>query len=156
MIRIFIISLILLVNWSARGQNFTLNDTTFNKGDVLSRNIVFSFSGANTRVLDESKPFLDSLSLLLKQFPNITIEIGNYIDQRGNDDFNLAITEKRAEAIKYYLIQKGVNKVNLKSVGYGEQNPIYTDKDYEKASFEEAEKMHIENRRTEFKIIRVQ
>lgn len=155
MIRIFIISLILLDNWSANCQNFTLNDTTFNKGDVLSRNINFSFSGTNTRILDQSKPFLDSLSLFLKKFPDITIEIGNYIDQRGNEDFNLTITQKRAESIKYYLIQKGVNKLNLKSVGYGEQNPIYTNQDYEKATFKEAEKMHIANRRTEFKLIRI-
>jgi outer membrane protein OmpA-like peptidoglycan-associated protein len=83
------------------------------------------------------------------------LEIGNHIDTRGNDDFNLRMTEMRAKNISSYLISLGMDQSRLIPIGYGESTPYNTSemilKETDKTKQEE---MHIANRRTTFKIIK--
>ena len=66
---------------------------------------------------------LDSLIVFLELNSNISIEIRSHTDQRGNDDYNLSLSERRAKSVVDYLVEYGIDKVRLISKGYGETKP---------------------------------
>jgi outer membrane protein OmpA-like peptidoglycan-associated protein len=72
------------------------------------------------------------------------IEIGVHTDERGADDYNLRVSQERADAIRDYLVGKGVSANRLRAKGYGETRPI--DKRHNEAAWSK-------NRRTEFLIV---
>jgi outer membrane protein OmpA-like peptidoglycan-associated protein len=67
---------------------------------------------------------LDELVYLLKNKPNINIEIAGHTDNIGNSVDNMNLSLKRAESVLLYLIKKGVNKDRLKAQGYGDTQPV--------------------------------
>jgi len=72
------------------------------------------------------------------------VEIGGHTDSRGADDYNRQLSQDRADAVRNYLVSKGVPEDNLVSVGYGETQPL------DPAPTPEAYNRH---RRTEFTVI---
>lgn len=88
---------------------------------VLVRNVFYAFDSAE--VLEESTTALDSLVDLLNENPNITIELSSHCDYRGADEYNLRLSQRRAESVVKYLIQHGIPKERLTPVGYGESRP---------------------------------
>ena len=88
---------------------------------------------------------LDNLSHFLKENPTINIEIRNYTDSRGSAQRNLLLSNKRASAIKRYLIKHGISYKRIKAKGYGETNLLNHCKDGVKCT----EEQHAQNRRTE-------
>ena len=87
------------------------------------RNILFKY---NSHVL-ESYSFweLDRIADILKDAPNLEIEIGGHTDNVGNDGYNLALSQRRANSVVTYLVAKGItNKIHAK--GYGEARPVDT------------------------------
>jgi peptidoglycan-associated lipoprotein len=86
---------------------------------------------------------------LLKDNPNIKIELSSHTDSRAEDAFNLDLSEKRAQSAVRYLIQKGISQNRLVAKGYGETQLINgCTNDVECTEVE-----HQKNRRTEFKVI---
>jgi outer membrane protein OmpA-like peptidoglycan-associated protein len=79
----------------------------------------------------------------------LTIEISSHTDSRGNDAYNLALSQKRAEAVVDYLVKQGVDKTNIVAKGYGESRLINRCSDDVDCTAAE----HQENRRTEVKVI---
>jgi OmpA-OmpF porin, OOP family len=104
-------------------------------------NIFFKFATAELR--QESFPELDRLLDLLKDNPNMRIEISGHTCSLGIDEYNQELSEKRAYAIYDYLAERGISRKRLSAVGYGESMP--------KAS-NETEEGRMINRRVEFKI----
>jgi peptidoglycan-associated lipoprotein len=134
-------------------------------------NIFFDFASAELR--PESMVSLDKLVETLNDNPTITIELGSHTDSRGNNDFNLDLSNKRAQSVVDYLISKGIKTDRLIAKGYGETTPKKVDKrDHEAYPFlpegqvltEEyinsikdddlKELAYFLNRRTEFKVLR--
>ena len=134
-------------------------------------NIFFDFASAELR--PESTVSLDKLVETLNDNPNIVIELGSHTDNRGNDQFNLELSEKRAQSVVNYLIENGITASRLVSKGYGETVPKTVDKrDHEAYPFlpegtvlteqyintiedEDLQELaHFLNRRTEFKVLR--
>jgi peptidoglycan-associated lipoprotein len=74
-------------------------------------------------LLPESMVSLDSLVELLVLNPTITIELMAHSDHIGGDQFNFELSQKRAESVVNYLIQKGINPKRLVAKGYGETWP---------------------------------
>lgn len=66
---------------------------------------------------------LDSLVRLLELNPTITIELMAHTDHIGGDQFNFELSQKRAQSVVNYLIEKGVNPQRLVAKGYGETWP---------------------------------
>lgn len=133
-------------------------------------NIEYDLNRWNLR--PESMVSLDRLVETLDDNPNITIELGAHTDFRGSDDFNLELSQKRAESVVQYLISKGISPKRLVAKGYGETNPKKTDEKIEKRypflkketvlnqefieslkDEEEIETAHQLNRRTEFRVL---
>ncbi len=79
----------------------------------------------NKAILKEgSFKSLDQLAELMKRNPEMTIEIVGYTDSVGNDQKNQKLSEDRAEAIKKYLVDKGVGDERIQARGEGENDPI--------------------------------
>jgi len=90
---------------------------------------------------------LDKIVQFLQDNPTITIELSSHTDSRGDDTYNLKLSQKRAESSKTYIVSKGVTAARISSKGYGETKPLIADA----ATEEDFQK----NRRTEFKVIKV-
>ena len=138
---------------------------------VLIRNVFYEFDSAD--LTDNSTIALDSLALLLTENPGITIELSSHCDYRGRDDYNLRLSQRRAESVVNHLISKGLPAERMIPVGYGEsrpkvvtrriaeQNPFLQVGDTLTESFilalpEEAQQevCNALNRRTEFRVMR--
>jgi len=90
---------------------------------IITQKIHFEFNKSNIRPI--SYPILDDVVELLKRNPQITkIEIGGHCDWIGGDEYNLRLSQKRAEAVVSYLVSKGVDRSRLIAKGYGEAQPI--------------------------------
>jgi outer membrane protein OmpA-like peptidoglycan-associated protein len=88
---------------------------------------------------------LDAVAATLNGNPQLTlIEIQGHADERGNDGYNLKLTQARAESVMDALIERGVLKERLRAGGYGERCPV--DPGHNAKAWER-------NRRVEFKII---
>ncbi|MCH2045724.1 MAG: OmpA family protein [Saprospiraceae bacterium] len=100
--------------------------------------------------IDEAKsPGLKELKEVLKNHPHIVLEIAAHTDATGSSSYNLNLSQKRADAIKKYLLGRGVSSSRLVAKGYGESKLLNRCKDGVKCSDAE----HAANRRTEFKVI---
>lgn len=88
---------------------------------VLVRNVFYAFDSAE--ITAESSTALDRLSTLLVENPNITIELAAHCDYRGQDAYNLNLSQRRAESVVKYLIDHGVEQERLTAKGYGETRP---------------------------------
>ena len=137
---------------------------------VLVDNIFYVFNKAD--LLPESTVALDSLVMMLNENPNITIELSAHTDYRGSDEYNKALSQKRAETVVDYLIKKGIAADRLTPVGYGEEQPkkirkkvaehypwlkegdILTEEFITKLKPDQQETANALNRRTEFKVLR--
>ncbi|HXU28581.1 MAG TPA: OmpA family protein [Bacteroidia bacterium] len=97
-------------------------DLTFNEGCFKLKNLNFELDKAV--ILPESFPELDALAVFLKNYPTLTIYIDGYADKTGTDNINVKLSADRANAVKSYLVNKGVNPDNLLSRWFGSQYPI--------------------------------
>ena len=88
---------------------------------VLVRNVFYAFDSAE--LTPESTTALDSLTALLEENPNVTIELSAHCDYRGQDDYNLRLSQRRAESVVRYLIDHGIAADRLTPKGYGESRP---------------------------------
>ncbi len=97
----------------------------------------------------KSKETLDNIVRILKNNPGIQLEIGTHTDIRGNNKYNLDLSQKRSNSVLEYLISEGIDKNRLSAKGYGESKPII------KCATEESctEEQHEINRRCEFVIV---
>jgi outer membrane protein OmpA-like peptidoglycan-associated protein len=112
-------------------------------GSVIAlRNVFFDFDKANLR--NESATELDKVFDFLNQHAEIVVEISGHTDSLGADDYNMKLSEQRANSVVEYLTNKGIKKERLVAKGYGETQPIATN------STPEGRQL---NRRTQFLII---
>jgi peptidoglycan-associated lipoprotein len=93
---------------------------------------------------------LDKLVKIMQDNPTIWIELGSHTDSRGNDAFNMTLSQKRAEAAVQYIISKGINSNRIEAKGYGETQLLNQCANGVKCT----ETQHQLNRRTEFKIVK--
>ena len=78
--------------------------------------------------------------------PLVTIEIGGHTDSSGSQNYNLVLSEKRAQSVKNVLVQRGLPSDRIHIKGYGMTEPINSNR---------SEQEKAENRRTELKIISI-
>jgi peptidoglycan-associated lipoprotein len=114
-------------------------------------NIYYDFNKSDIRA--DAAVQLDSMVTFLASNPEIMVELGSHSDSRGSADYNRKLAQKRAEAAVNYIISHGIESSRIAAKGYGEDVPLYKEKDIMKLKTkEEQEVLHQKNRRTEFKI----
>lgn len=87
-----------------------------------------NFENDSARLTKDSLPVLDAAAEALLKRPNVRTEVAGYTDSRGLEEHNHVLSQRRADAVKQYLVSKGVPAANLTSQGYGEDNPIADNK----------------------------
>jgi outer membrane protein OmpA-like peptidoglycan-associated protein len=153
----------LIINVSAKGYlnqtvkvNTTLNYMTrqevllmkleMNKSFVLD-NIYYELNKWD--ILPSAQKELDKLIEIMKENPEIKVELGSHTDSRASDQYNLTLSQKRSESAVRYIIKNGIPKERITAKGYGETKLLNRCSNGVTCSEEE----HAKNRRTEFKII---
>jgi outer membrane protein OmpA-like peptidoglycan-associated protein len=109
----------------------------------ILRNIYFDFNKATFKT--ESNSELNRLETMMKQNPNLQVEISGHTDFVGTKEFNKALSLRRANAVRSFLTSKGVDPRRIKTKGYGEERPI--------ASNDDEQEGRELNRRVEFKVL---
>jgi hypothetical protein len=101
------------------------------------------------QIMPMSEPELNQLVKLMEDNPNLRIEISAHTDSRLEDQYNMWLSQKRADSVLEYLTQKGIAKDRINAVGYGETRLINRCRNGVICTEEE----HLVNRRTEFVIL---
>jgi peptidoglycan-associated lipoprotein len=92
----------------------------------------------------ESRAVLEAKLPLLRANPNVRIRIAGHADDRGSDDYNVALSQRRAAAARRFLVDQGIAQDRVDVVGFGEERPAMTGN---------TEDAWARNRRAEFEII---
>lgn len=109
-------------------------------------NLYYDFNSAQLR--PESFPELSKLLKMLHENPDFLVEIASHTDSRGSDDYNLQLSQQRADGVVDWLVSKGIARERLTARGYGETKLVNGCKNGVPCS----ESEHQLNRRTEFRI----
>ena len=138
---------------------------------VVIENIFYDFDKATLR--PESKTALDEMAQLLRDNPNVTIEMASHTDRKGSDKYNLDLSQRRAKSVIDYLIEAGISADRLQHQGYGESRPkvitkklareypqfaegtVLSEEFVETLSPEDQEAADQINRRTEFQVLSI-
>jgi len=120
-------------------------------GMVGTANILPIYYELNSaRITPESEKIIDEhLLTLMKNKPGLRIELASHTDSRGDDAYNMTLSQQRAQSVVNYLVSKGISRDRLVAKGYGETRLV--NKCANGVDCTEAE--HQQNRRTEFRII---
>ncbi|MBV5335835.1 peptidoglycan-associated lipoprotein Pal [bacterium] len=92
-------------------------DLAQNVGD----RVFFGFNRSD--LTTEGRATLNKQSQWLKTYPAVTVTVEGHADERGTREYNLAIGERRANAVKNYLLAQGVQAGRLKTISYGKERP---------------------------------
>jgi len=128
--------------------NFILDEIIIEKPIVLD-NIYYDLDKWFIRA--DAAMELDRLVNVMEKNPKIQIELSSHTDSRAGDQYNMVLSDKRAKAAVQYIISKGVDAKRMKWKGYGESKLVNKCKNDVICSEEE----HQQNRRTEFKVIKI-
>lgn len=93
---------------------------------LVLEGVNFALNSANLTI--ESDTTLDRVAKALVEFPDIRVEVAGHTDSSGSDSYNLGLSQRRADAVKTYLIGKGVAADRLTTKGYGETEPVADNK----------------------------
>ncbi len=104
------------------------------------------------KILPEAANILDKVVNIMENDPQLIIELSSHTDSRSSAEFNLKLSQQRADAAVEYIKSKGVAKNRITGKGYGESRLINKCADGVECTEEE----HAKNRRTEFKVSRKQ
>jgi peptidoglycan-associated lipoprotein len=107
----------------------------------LAAMINFDYDQATIRQNDEAT--LDRKAAVLAANPNVKLTISGHADERGSDEYNLALSKRRSTEAKKFLVSRGVAPSRVETAGYGEEQPL------DNAATEAAWAM---NRRDEFTV----
>lgn len=104
---------------------------------------VINFQLDEALIPDVNKPYLDRAAELIKQVPDVKLMIIGHTDKQASNDYNMKLSQDRANAVKDYLVSKGVDASKLMTKGMGETDPIATNA---------TEQGRFRNRRIEFSV----
>lgn len=110
-------------------------------GEFVPQTVHFAFDRADLSA--EAQNALSDMADYFKANANVMVQVEGHCDKRGTIEYNLALGARRAEAVKDYLVQLGVEANRMTTISYGEEKPVDEGHD---------ETAHAKNRRAEFTI----
>ncbi|NLP20104.1 MAG: OmpA family protein, partial [Bacteroidales bacterium] len=139
-------------------KNITRSDTivldaifvnTLPEQSFIVKNIYYEF--AKSELTTEAKKTIDNtIFKILQAYPDIIIEISSHTDSIDTEEFNMKLSQARAQSVVDYLINKGIESERLVAKGYGKNFPIAPNSNPDGSDNPEGRQ---KNRRTEFKVI---
>jgi peptidoglycan-associated lipoprotein len=109
--------------------------------NTLREVVHFDFDESDLR--DDARTRLEAKLPILLANPGLTMRISGHADERGSDEYNLALGQRRAAAAKRFLTERGIADGRIETVSFGEEQPVAAGGD---------ESSHAANRRAEFEI----
>ncbi|HXE61202.1 MAG TPA: peptidoglycan-associated lipoprotein Pal [Gemmatimonadaceae bacterium] len=94
---------------------------------ALTQVIYFDFD--SDALKDDARSSLDSKITILNASPDVKIRVGGNTDERGSDEYNLALGQRRAASAKRYLTDHGISADRIDIISYGEEHPVATGHD---------------------------
>ncbi|MDP2808025.1 MAG: peptidoglycan-associated lipoprotein Pal [bacterium] len=91
------------------------------------KTIFFAFDSYSLN--DEGKALLNQAGGLLRSYPDVALRLEGHCDERGTAEYNLALGEKRANAVREYLENLGVSRSRIATVSFGKEKPAVTGND---------------------------
>jgi len=85
---------------------------------------MINFDYDHYEIRDDAKPTLQSDATWLKRFPSVKVLIEGHCDERGTEEYNLALGEKRAKSTMDYLASLGISSDRIKIISYGKSQPL--------------------------------
>ncbi len=135
---------------SCKNGDVTADIMMFSTGDIVAvDNIYFEYGRYNLR--PDARAGLDKLVKLMRQYPNMKVELRSHTDSRSETDFNQTLSENRAKSSANYLFKRGISRSRVEFKGYGETMLVNECKDGVNCT----EEQHALNRRTEIKILQM-
>jgi peptidoglycan-associated lipoprotein len=127
---------------AAAAEAARLEAETASAKAAIAQMVYFDFNKDDVR--DDAKPTLDAKVGILNANPALRIRIAGHTDDRGSDEYNLALGQRRAASVQRYLVSRGVDASRFETVSFGKERPAAQGAD---------EAAWAKNRRAEFEII---
>ena len=109
--------------WFAEAEKLEIKKEEIQVGQTIQlKNVFFAFNKWD--LLPESYPELNKVAEFLKENPSVQIELAGHTDDIGSDEYNLDLSDKRANSVKAYLVAQGISESRLLAKGYGETRPV--------------------------------
>ncbi|TAE39890.1 MAG: OmpA family protein [Sphingobacteriales bacterium] len=145
-------SVLLSTKGLKKSQIFTVDlslDSLFEIGKIINLpNIYYDFDKDNIRL--DAANVLDGLVQTMLDNPTLKIELRSHTDSRAKDNYNLALSQRRAASAVNYIVERGISAKRIKAKGYGEKLLVNKCKN----NIECTDEQHQANRRTDFKILK--
>ncbi len=120
----------------------------FTEGDVVAIDKI-NYNQEEYKLKRESKREIDKLIATLEKYPTMVVEVRSHTDSRGYNNENLQLSQRRADQVAEYIINKGISRARIMARGFGESQLLNTCGDGVQCTEQE----HFKNRRTEFKVL---
>jgi peptidoglycan-associated lipoprotein len=127
---------------AAAAERDRLTAATARARATMGQQVYFDFDKDDIR--DDQRATLDAKVPILNANPNARIRIGGHCDDRGSDEYNLALGQRRSASAKRYLVSRGIAESRIETVSFGKERPAVQG---------ENEDAWAKNRRDEFEII---
>lgn len=112
-------------------------------GEGVFRDVLFDYDDASVRV--DQRDSVRKSAEILKADPSLRVELEGHCDNRGTNEYNLALGEERARSVATFLASSGVSASQISTISYGEEIPLDS---------REAEDAFAKNRRVHFAVFR--
>lgn len=129
------------------GDTFTIKVDVAIIDRVRIQDVYFAFDKFN--IIDFYNSVMDSVISVLSENPKYKVELQGHTDSKGNLQYNLALSEKRANAVKAYMVSKGIDETRILTKALADSTPVAPN---EKNGSDDPEG-RAQNRRVEFKMI---
>ncbi len=105
-------------------ETVALAATAHTVADLLERAKEIKFEGATSKIAEAAMPFIEELAVALVKEPSVRLEIISHTSDSGDAKKDMTLSRRRAEAVKYLLVGKGVSTDQLVATGRGAEDPI--------------------------------
>ena len=113
------------------------------KKEVSLKRVYFEFN--KSTLTRQAKTALNETAKTLKENPEIKVELAGFTDGTGTEVYNKGLSDRRSKAVFDYLASKGISPSRMRAVGYGESNPVASNK---------TEEGRVKNRRVELRTLK--
>ncbi len=115
-------------------------------GSFMSELEMIHFEFDRSEISPEWKDVLDGHASWVQNHPSVMVQIEGHCDERGTEEYNTALGQRRADSVRTYLVGQGVDPDRLSTISYGEMRPL---------SFDATEEAHALNRRAMFLVYEI-
>jgi outer membrane protein OmpA-like peptidoglycan-associated protein len=98
------------------------------RGIVLTLDDVL-FDTARAELKPSAQRSLDQIAAFLNEHPDRRVQVEGFTDSQGSDNFNLELSQKRADAVAMAILQRGIDAERVRALGYGEEFPVASNAD---------------------------